>query len=98
MEKLVKASIDWLNDIAFPMSGFDHPLDENKVKCASRALNKLCVSVDPDEVRRYCISLKWPEDSIDKIVDWYSRPTELRLKPGLNWKTDDLKEIWERLD
>ena len=96
MDNFVKASLDWLNSIAYPNSGFDHPNDENKVKCASRALNKLGIPVNLDEVRDYCQSLNWPSDSIARVVDWYSRPTRLRLTCGLKWETEDLKEIWER--
>ena len=53
-------------------------------------------SVNLDEVRDYCQSLNWPSDSIARVVDWYCRPTRLRLTCGLKWETEDLKEIWER--
>ena len=96
MDKYVKASLDWLNEIAYPQSEFNHPNDENKVKCASRALNKLGIPVNLDEIREYCLSLNWPQDSIDRLVDWYSRPTRLRLSTGLKWEVKDLKEIWDR--
>lgn len=37
-------------------------------------------------------------ESIDKIVDWYGRSNELRLKYGMRISTKDLKEIWVQKD
>ena len=97
MEKLLKASLDWLGEIAYPQAEFHHPNDENAVKCASRALNKFGVPININEVKAYCSDLGWPQKAIEKVVDWYSRPKRLRLKSGWEWETRDLKEIWERL-
>lgn len=97
MEELVKASLDWLDKVAFPQSKFLHPNDENTIKCASRALNKHGVPVNIDEVRTYCLELNWPSEAIDKLADWYGRPTRLRLKPGVSWNVKDLRKIWEDL-
>ena len=47
MDKMLKASLDWINVIAFPKSGFVHPNDENKVKCAARALDKMGIPMSP---------------------------------------------------
>lgn len=96
MDKMLKASLDWINAIAFPNAGFDHPNDENKVKCAARALDKLGIDINKQEVIDYCNELGMPQKSIDKIVDWYSSPKNLRLKYGLTFSTKDLKEIWSR--
>ena len=95
MDQMLKASLDWINEIAYPHSEFNHPNDENKVKCASRALDKMGVVIDADEVATYCRSLRMPKGAIDKIVDWYSRPKSLRLKSGLQFKYSDLKRIWK---
>lgn len=94
MDKMLKASLDWINSIAFPNTGFGHPNDENKVKCAARALEKMGVAIDSQEVINYCNELEMPQESIDKIVDWYSRPKNLRLKSGMSFSAKDLKEIW----
>lgn len=96
MDKMLKASLDWINEIAFPNSGFDHFNDENKVKCAARALDKMGIVIDKQEVIDYCKELGMPQESIDKIVDWYGRPKGLRLKYGMTFSTKDLKEIWSR--
>ena len=96
MDIILKASLDWINSIAFPNAGFDHPNDENKVKCAARALDKMGVVIDSQEVIDYCRELGMPQESIDKIVDWYSRPKNLRLKDAMIFSTEDLKEIWLR--
>lgn len=99
MDQMLKASLDWINEIAYPQTEFIHNNDENKVKCASRALDKMGVTIDVDEVATYCRSLGMPQGAIDKIVDWYSRPKGLRLKCGLQFKYSDLKKIWkERLN
>lgn len=97
MEKLLKASLDWLSEIAYPQSKFHHFNDENAIKCASRALNRLGIHVDINEVRAYCSDLGWPQEAIEKLSDWYSRPTRLRLKSGSKWKTKELKKIWDKL-
>ena len=96
MDKMLKASLDWINEIAFPNAGFDHPNDENKVKCAARALDKMGISINKQEMIDYCNELGMPQESIDKIVDWSSRPKNLRLKYGMSFSTKDLKEIWSR--
>lgn len=97
MDRMLKASLDWINEIAYPEAGFGHPNDENKVKCAARALNKMGVAINEQEVIDYCYELGMPQDSIDKIVDWYSRPKNLRLKYGMTFSTKDLKAIWTRM-
>ena len=96
MDKMLKASLDWINSIAFPNAGFDHPNDENKVKCAARALDEMGVVINNQEVIEYCHSLGMPQESIDKIVDWFGRPRNLRLKDAMKFSTNDLKEIWSR--
>ena len=96
MDKMLKASLDWINAIAFPNAGFDHPNDENKVKCAARALDKMGVVINNREVIDYCRTLGMPQESIDKIVDWYSRPKGLCLKYGMEFSVKDLKDIWSR--
>ena len=96
MDKLLKASLNWINAIAFPNAGFDHPNDENKVKCAARALDKMEVQINNQEVIDYCHVLGMPQESIDKIVDWYGRPKHLRLKDAMTFSTEDQKEIWSR--
>lgn len=96
MDKMVRASLDWINEIAFPDAEFIHPNDENKVKCASRALQKMGVTFDKAEVNIYCNKLGMPRESIEKILDWYSRPKRLRLKNGIKFSPAELKKIWER--
>lgn len=96
MDNMLKASLDWINDIAFPHTGFIHSNDDNKVKCAARALYKMGVAIDKQEVSDYCNKLGMPQESIDKIVDWYCRPMNLRLKYGMTFSPKDLKEIWSR--
>ena len=98
MDKMLKASLDWINSIAFPNAGFSHPNDENKVKCAARALDKMGVMINNQEVIYYCHTLGMPQESIDKIVDWYGRPKNLRLKDAMKFSTKDLKDIWSRED
>ena len=97
MDRMLKASLDWINEIAYPDAGFGHPNDENKVKCAARALNKMGVAINEQEVIDYCNELGMPKDSIDKIVDWFSRPKNLRLKYGMVFSSKDLKDIWTRM-
>lgn len=98
MEKMLKASLDWINAIAFPNAGFVNSNDENKVKCAARALNKMGIVINNQEVVDYCRKLGMPQKSIDKIVDWYSRPKNLRLKAAMKFSFKDLMEIWSRED
>lgn len=93
---MLKASLDWINRIANPRTGFIHPNDENKVKCAARALDKMAVPMDKQEVITYCIDLGMPQKSIDKLVDWYCRPQNLRLKNAMLFSPESLKEIWLR--
>ena len=95
---MLKASLDWINSIAFPNAGFDHPNDENKVKCAARALDIMGIQIDNQEVIDYCCTLGMPQEAIDKIVDWYGRPKSLRLKDAMKFSTKDLKDIWSRKD
>lgn len=63
MDKMLKASLDWINSIAFPNAGFSHPNDENKVKCAARALDKMGVMINNQEVIDYCHTLGMPQES-----------------------------------
>lgn len=98
MNRMLKASLDWINDIAYPDAGFLHPNDVNKVKCASRALYKMGVEVNKEEVIEYCKQLKMPKEAIDKIVDWYSRPKRLRLTNGITFKYSDLKKVWKEME
>ena len=37
---MLKASLDWINAIAFPNARYDYPNDENKVKSVAHALGK----------------------------------------------------------
>lgn len=97
MDKMLKASLDWINAIAYPNTGFVHSNDENKVKCASKALNKLCIEINKAEIYDYCIELGMPHESIEKILDWFSRPKGLRLKYGMTFSTSDLKKIWKEM-
>lgn len=97
MDRMLKASLDWINEIAHSDAEFGHPNDENKVKCAARALNKMGVAINEHEIIDYCNELGMPQDSINKIVDWYSRPKRLRLKYGMTFSTKDLKAIWTRM-
>ena len=94
MDKMLKASLDWINDIAFPNAGFVNNNDENKVKCAARALNRMGIVINEAEVYDYCKQLGMPHDSIKKILDWYSRPKGLRLKCGMTFSYSELKKIW----
>mgnify|MGYP006916043038 CR=1 FL=1 len=96
MDKVLKASLDWINSIAFPNSAFGHPNDENKVKCAARALDQMGIHIDNQEVIDYCRSLGMPQESIGKIIDWYGRPKRLRLKNAMTFSTKELKDIWSR--
>lgn len=41
---MLKASLDWINAIAFPNVDFDHPNDESKVKCTARGLDEMGVA------------------------------------------------------
>lgn len=95
MDNILKAAIDWINEIAYPGEGFVHSNDENKVKCASRALNKIGVHVSEDEVIRYCEELEMPKESIEKIVKWFSSPNSLRLKSGMVFTVSELQSIWK---
>lgn len=98
MNDFVKASLDWINSAAYPQSEFDHPNDENKVKCASRALSEMGIDIneqEKQEIIEYCQRLRMPSASIKKIVDWYTRPKNIRLKNGIKFSTKDLKEIWK---
>ena len=97
MDRLLKASLDWINDVAYPDEEFVHPNDENKVKCASRALYEMGVSIDNRGIVEYCKQLKMPKESIDKIVDWYSRPKGMRLKNGIVFSSIELAEIWNEM-
>lgn len=96
MDKMLKASLDWINVIAFPKAGFIHPNDENKVKCAARALGEMGIPVDEQEVAAYCIELGMPQKSIDKLIGWYCKPKNLRLKYAMKISTKELKDIWSR--
>ena len=96
MDKMLKAALDWINAIAYPNAGFVHPNDENKVKCASRALDSMNVTVDKNEVKDYCMKLGMPQESIDKIVDWFSRPKGINLKNGMSFSNKSLIKIWSR--
>lgn len=98
MDNILKASLDWINAIAFPNSGFVHPNDENKVKCAACALDEMGVVINNQEVIDYCRTLGMPQESVEKIVDWYGRPNSLRLKYGMIFSTKDLREIWSQKD
>lgn len=95
---MLKASLEWINAIAFPNAGFVHPNDENKVKCAARALDKMGITIHNHKVIDYCRTLGMPQESIDKIVDWYGRPKSLRLKDAMKFSTKDLKDLWSRKD
>ena len=94
MNNIVKASLDWINAVAYPQEGFDDFDDENKVKCAARALSEMGIEINEKEVIDYCRRLGMPKVSIDKIADWYSRPKNLRLKNGKKFSTKDLLESW----
>ena len=96
MNSLVKASLNWINSAAYPQEEFDNSNDENKVKCAARALSEMEIEIDEKEVTDYCRKLGMPTASIKKIVDWYTRPKNIRLKNGgIKISTKDLKESWE---
>ncbi len=97
MDKMVKASLDWINEIAYPDAGFIHPNDENKVKCASRALFSLGVTIDILEIKDYCIELGFPRESIQRLADWYSRPKGLRLKNGITFTNEELIDCWRQM-
>jgi hypothetical protein len=95
---MIKASLDWINSVAYPQEGFDNFNDENKVKCASRALSEMGIDIkeqEKQEIIDYCQRLRMPMASIKKLIDWYTRPKKLRLKNGMKLSTKDLKEIWE---
>jgi hypothetical protein len=95
---MIKASLDWINSQAHPQDEFSHPNDENRVKCASRALSKMKIDINEQEMQEivdYCQQLRMPRASIGKITDWYSRPKNLRLKYGMKFTTRDLKTIWK---
>lgn len=96
MNKILKASLDWINANVFPDAGFVHPNDENKVKCAALAFKELSIAIDKQEVIAYCNDLGMPQESIDKIVDWYGRSNGLHLKYGMRYSSKDLKEIWSQ--
>ena len=98
MDKTLKASLDWINSIAAPNSGFGHPNDENKVKCAARALDKMGIHIDNHEVIDYCLRLGMPQNSIDKIVEWFGKQKNLRLKNAMKFSVKELKEIWSRIE
>ena len=95
MDSTVIASLNWINSQANPQDEFSHPYDENRVKCASRALSKLDIEINEKEVVDYCQKLGMPSASIRKIADWYARPNNLRLKYGIELSTEDLLEIWK---
>lgn len=98
MNTIIKASLDWINAVAHPQSEFEHPFDENRVKCASRALSKMKIEINEQviqEIVNYCQELGMPPKSIRKITDWYSRPKNLRLKFGMKLSTRDLKTVWK---
>ncbi len=95
MDTIVKASLDWINSAAYPHEEFVDFDDENKVKCAARALSEMEIEIDKKEVADYCRKLGMPKTSINKIVDWYSRPNSLRLKYGKRFSTEDLMEVWK---
>ena len=98
MNTIVKASLDWINAEANPQDEFSHPYDENRVKCASRALYQMEIDIDKQEIQEivdYCQQLKMPKASIRKIADWYSRPKSLRLKYGIELSAEDLMEKWK---
>lgn len=98
MNNMIKASLDWINSIAYPQEGFDNFNDENKVKCASRALFEMGIDIneqEKQEIIEYCQRLRMPTASIKKLIDWYTRPKNLRLKNGIKLSTKDLKEIWK---
>ena len=95
MNSILKASLNWINAAAYPQEGFDNSNDENRVKCASRALSEMKIEINETEVVDYCKQLKMPLTSIKKIVDWYTRPKNLRLKNGIVFSTKDLEDIWK---
>lgn len=96
MNKLVKASLNWINSAAYPQEEFDNSNDENRVKCASRALSEMKIEINENEIVDYCRELGMPMVSIKKIADWYTRPKNLRLKNGgIKFSTKDLEEIWK---
>ena len=98
MNRIVKASLDWINSEANPQDEFSHSYDENRVKCASRTLFQREIIIneqDLQEIVDYCQKLGMPKAAIKKIANWYSRPKNLRLKYGIELSAEDLMEKWK---
>lgn len=51
---MLKASLEWINRHVYTHFELNHPNDENKVKCALRALDKIGVTINTEEIADYC--------------------------------------------
>ncbi len=79
ISKVTMKAFDWLTQTSFPETGFAHPLDENRVKEAVKALYSFGEVFDED-MSKYLIELKWPQKAIEKVRKKFDDAKEGKIK------------------
>lgn len=79
ISKVAIKAFDWLTQTSFPETGFAHPLDENRVKEAVKALYSFGEVFDED-MSKHLIELKWPPKAIEKVKKKFDDAKEGKIK------------------
>lgn len=96
-EKLIKAAMIWINNMANPNEGMTHPLDEDKLKSIANAMASLNVIINPDVIYEEGRSLRICDESIQLIIDTFKKARQRRFSTLNKFPVDFLKKRLEEI-
>ena len=76
---VVKKAFAWLEQTSYPKTGFEHPLDENRMKESVKVLYSFGEIFD-EAMFEYAKKIGWPEKAIEKIKKKFNDAANGKIK------------------
>lgn len=94
IDPIIQKAIDWLKSTSFPNEGFHHPLDEDRLKSVSNALNEMNIPIEGESIIKYCHENGIQYKAAYKMIEFFQKAETTRFRTQNNYKTDFFKKRW----
>ena len=79
LDNRIANAVDWLKATSFPNEGYNHPLDEDRLKNAAVTLKRMGINVVYDQVVYYCLHNGFRPSAARKTAEYFVRAQTHRM-------------------
>ena len=79
LDNRIANAVDWLKATSFPNEGYNHPLDEDRLKNAAVTLKRMEINVVYDQVVYYCLHNGFRPSAARKTAEYFVRAQTHRM-------------------